>query len=116
YNRAFSTLAEVQHPTVASNRETSWHLYVLRLNLERLSAGRDEFLNALVERGVGCSVHFIPLHLHPYYRDAFDYRPDDFPVALAEYQRAISLPIYSSMSDDDIEWVIEQVKATAFQF
>jgi dTDP-4-amino-4,6-dideoxygalactose transaminase len=60
-------------------------------------------------RNIGCSVHFIPLHLHPYYRETYGYQPQDFPVAYREYQRVISLPIYSKMTDEDVEDVIDAV-------
>ena len=82
---------------------------MLRLNLEQLHIGRAEFIEELKKRNIGTSVHFIPLHLHPYYRQAYGYHPEDFPVAYREYQREISLPIYSKMGDDDIQDVIEAV-------
>jgi dTDP-4-amino-4,6-dideoxygalactose transaminase len=64
----------------------------------------------MAEKGIGTSVHFIPLHLHPYWRDRYGFEPDDFPVALDCYRRAVSLPIYSKMTDDDVERVIKAVK------
>ena len=82
---------------------------MLRLNLEHLRLDRGEFFEELKRRNIGASVHFIPLHLHPYYRQVYGYRPEDFPVAYREYQREISLPIYSKMNDGDIRDVIEAV-------
>jgi dTDP-4-amino-4,6-dideoxygalactose transaminase len=87
----------------------AWHLYMLRLNLEQLRIDRAQFLIELKNRNIGSSVHFIPLHIHPYYRETYGYKPEDFPVAYREYRREISLPIYSKMSDQDISDVIAAV-------
>jgi dTDP-4-amino-4,6-dideoxygalactose transaminase len=83
---------------------------VIQLNLEQLSIGRNEFIELLRQENIGTSVHFIPLHLHPYYRDTFGYRPEDFPTANAIFQRIISLPIYPAMTEADIQRVIETVR------
>ena len=99
----------MQTPSVQPWVEHSWHLYVLRLELDRLSIDRARFIEELRARNIGTSVHFIPLHLHPYYRETYGLQPDDFPVANREYQRAVSLPIYSAMNDDDVTDVIEAV-------
>jgi dTDP-4-amino-4,6-dideoxygalactose transaminase len=69
-------------------------------------------IRQLREAGIGASVHFIPLHLHPYYRETYGYQPEDFPVAYGEYQRAVSLPIYSRMSDADVARVIDGVRGS----
>jgi len=87
----------------------AWHLFVVRLRPETLRIDRGRFIEELKTRGIGTSVHFIPLHLHPYYRRTYGYEPGDFPVALDCYQRSISLPIYSKMTDDDVHRVIEAV-------
>ena len=71
--------------------------------------GRDRFIEELEQRGVSASVHFIPLHLQPYYRNQFGYKPGDLPQAEREYARCLSLPIYPSMSDEEIEYVIHAV-------
>jgi dTDP-4-amino-4,6-dideoxygalactose transaminase len=109
YTEAFADMPQVETPSVRPWVEHSWHLYVLRLELERLTIDRARFVEELRARNIGTSVHFIPLHLHPYYRDTFGLKPDDFPVANREYQRALSLPIYSAMTDDDVTDVIEAV-------
>jgi dTDP-4-amino-4,6-dideoxygalactose transaminase len=109
YTEAFSQCEEIQTPTVLADRESAWHLYVLRLHLDRLTIGRSEVVEELKQRGVGTSVHFIPLHMHPYYRDAYHYCHESFPVALREYYRSFSLPIYPGMSLDQVAYVIEQV-------
>ena len=109
FDAAFSAFAELQVPTCPSYSTHAWHLYMLRLNTDRLLIDRDAFVRELRERMIGVSVHFIPLHIHPYYRDKYGYVPDDFPVAYRQYLREISLPIYSTMSDDDVESVIAAV-------
>ena len=97
-------------PPTASHVQHAWHLYVIQLNLDRLRISRDEFIRQLQHAGVGCSVHFIPLHLHPYHRDRAGYRPEDFPVASMVFQRIVSLPLYSKMTEDEINRVIETVR------
>lgn len=109
YNRAFSAIECLETPTTHPWVETSWQLYPLRLNLQRLSIDRARFFAELKSRNIGTSVHFIPLHTHPYYRDTCGYEPTEFPVAHREYQREISLPIYSLMTDNDIQDVVEAV-------
>lgn len=107
YNEAFSDLPEIQTPLCKPDIGHAWHLYVIQLDLERLKINRDQFIEALKEYGIGTSVHFIPLHLHPYYRDKFGHAPDDFPQATEVYQRILSLPIYPKMTQSSIEQVIE---------
>ena len=111
YNAAFSPLEEFTTPAEAPEVEHAWHLYVLRLNLERFQLSRNRFIEELKTRNIGASVHFIPIHLHPYYRDKYGYKPEDFPVAYREYQRIVSLPLSPKMSDQDVEDVIEAVCA-----
>ena len=109
YNDAFSQFETLQTPTERPDVEHAWHIYALRLNLDQLSIDRSRFIEALKARNIGTSVHFIPLHLHPYYRDKYNYQPDDFPVAYREYQRLVSLPLNLRMSDQDVQDVIEAV-------
>lgn len=109
YQSAFGGMAEVETPVELPGAETSWHLYVLRLRLERLAIDRARFIQELKARQIGTSVHFIPVHLHPYYRDKYGWRPEDWPVAYREYQRLVSLPLYPRMSDQDVADVIEAV-------
>ncbi len=109
YDQAFAGLAELQIPTQAPDQQHAWHLYMLRLHLELLRIDRAEFVTELKRRQIGASVHFIPLHTHPYYRETYGYRPEDLPVAWREYQREISLPLYSRMSDTDVDDVIAAV-------
>lgn len=109
FNEAFAQFEELQIPTCPSYSTHSWHLYMLRMNLDRLTIDRAVFIEELKKRNIGASVHFIPLHVHPYYRDLYGYAPEDFPVAYREFQREVSLPIYSIMSDQDVESVIDAV-------
>jgi dTDP-4-amino-4,6-dideoxygalactose transaminase len=117
YTEAFSALPELQTPPAADSAgdqesvpiEHSWHLYVLRLQEDRLDLDRDSFLRALDERGVMTSVHFIPVHSFTYYRSTYGYRDEAFPVATREFERMFSLPIYPSMTADDVEHVIAAV-------
>ena len=86
----------------------AWHLYVIRL-LDDAPIQRDAFIEALRARGIGTSVHYVPLHLHPYWRDTYRLRPQQFPVSTEAYRRMVSLPIYSKMTDADVSRVIEAV-------
>lgn len=110
YNAAFGQLDALQTPTERSDAESAWHLYVLRLNLDRLSIDRARFIEELKARNIGTSVHFIPIHLHPYYRDKYGFQPEDFPVAYREYQRLLSLPLHPGLSDADVDDVIAAVR------
>ncbi|PYP83842.1 MAG: UDP-4-amino-4,6-dideoxy-N-acetyl-beta-L-altrosamine transaminase [Candidatus Angelobacter sp. Gp1-AA117] len=116
YTAAFSAIPALAVPQDHSDRKSSWHLYILRLKLERLSIDRDRFIAELKQRGIGTSVHFIPLHLHPFYQKRFGYRPGDLPNAEAQYQRAVSLPIYPTMCDAEINAVIAAVSEVASSF
>jgi dTDP-4-amino-4,6-dideoxygalactose transaminase len=109
YTEAFAALPELQTPADRADVSHAWHLYMLRLNLERLTIDRARFAEELRARNLGISVHFIPLHIHPYYRDLYGLRPEDFPVAYREYLREISLPVYSRMNDRDVQDVIDAV-------
>lgn len=110
YTEAFSQRPEVETPPNPVHVEHAWHLYMLRLRLEQLTITRDAFIQALKQANIGTSVHFIPLHLHPFYRDTYQLAADDFPAALHAYQRVISLPIYPGMTDEDVEDVIAAVE------
>lgn len=116
YDEAFAGHPTLEIPTTAPFSTHPYHLYILRLNLDTLTIDRGAFINALRESNIGTSVHWIPLHMHPYYRETYGYRPEDYPVAYAEYQRIISLPIYSAMSNHDAADVIEAVKQIANQY
>ena len=110
YYEGFRDMPEIVCPQAPSHVQHAWHLYVIQLELDRLRITRNEFIRRLQQAGIGCSVHFIPLHLHPYYRDTCGYRPDDLPVASKLFQRVLSLPLYSKMAEADVAQVIEIVK------
>ena len=116
YNEAFAACDALQTPVERPEVESAWHIYALRLNLERLTIDRARFIEELKARNIGASVHFIPIHLHPYYRDKYGYRPDDFPVAYREYQRLVSLPLNLRMSDGDVQDVIDAVLDIVAQY
>ncbi len=111
YNEAFRSLP-VKLPSGMGGDDThAWHLYVIRLQLDKLSIGRDEFITEMGRRGIGTSVHFIPLHLHPYWREKYQLVADDFPAAHSAYQGAVSLPIFPSMTDAEVSAVIDEVNS-----
>jgi perosamine synthetase len=111
YLRRLSGIEELEMPpTGDANVIHSWHLFILRLRPEMLAIGRNDLVHHLKQAGIGTSVHFIPLHLHPYYRDRYGYRTGDFPYAEDAYTRCISLPIYPDMGDTDVERVATSVK------
>jgi perosamine synthetase len=110
YSRAFRELPEVEPPGVPGHVEPSWHLYVLRLNLDRLAVDRAQVIRALNAEHIGTSVHFIPLHLHAFYRERYGFTPDSFPVAHEQYRRVISLPIFPGLTDADVDDVIDAVQ------
>ena len=109
YHSAFSSREELELPAERNEVQHAWHLYVVRLNLDRTNITRDEFIDEMQERNIGCSVHFIPVHLLSYYRDKYRYQPEQFPVALGEYQRIVSLPLSARMTDNDVKDVIDTV-------
>ncbi len=109
YTAAFGTMPELETPPNPDHVQHAWHLYMLRLHPERLAISRDDFITALGAAKIGVSVHFIPLHIHPFYRDTYGLKPEDCPNAVASYQREISLPIYPGMTDSDTDDVIAAV-------
>ena len=108
YDEAFSDLPVILPPHAPAGDLHAWHLYVIRL-ADDAKIGRDRFIEIMSEKGIGCSVHFIPLHLHPYWRDRYNFTPEDYPAAYHAYQRTISLPLYTKMTEGDQERVIAAV-------
>jgi len=109
YNDVFKCFAEITIPFIKSDRTTAWHLYVIKLNVEALKIDRDRFIEELGKRGISTSVHFIPLHRHPFYRKKICGKSERFPNADWIYERIISLPIYPGMKKNEVETVIEAV-------
>ncbi len=110
YTEAFADMPEILTPPVLSDIKHAWHLYVMRLVPETLTIDRAEFITELKAEKIGTSVHFIPLHLHPFYQSEFGYARGDFPVTEAVYDNAISLPLYTRMREEDVYSVIAAVK------
>lgn len=108
--KAFADVEEIELPPDGSDRIHSWHLFPIRLRLDRLAIDRNKFLDELKDSGVGCSVHWRPLHLHPYYEETFAWRPEDLPVATAVWERLVSLPIFPGMREEEVAYVIEVVR------
>jgi perosamine synthetase len=110
YRERFARFEELElPPSQLETMQHSWHLFILRLKPELLAISRDEFINQLKALGIGTSVHFIPLHLHPFYVREYGYRAQDLPCAKASYSRSISLPIYPSLGEEQCERVVEAV-------
>jgi len=116
YAAAFRDLAGVIPPAVRVDVNPAWHLYPIRLSLERLSANRAQVFRALRAENIGVNVHYIPMHRHPYYRDRFGYRESEYPIAEDAYERLISLPMFHGMSDQDVEDVIAAVEKVIGHF
>jgi dTDP-4-amino-4,6-dideoxygalactose transaminase len=116
YQNAFSTSTALELPVENGDVEHAWHLYVLRVYPEQLTIGRDEFIKELTMRNIGTSVHFIPVHIHPYYRNKYGFVPEDYPITFSNYQRMLSLPLHPRLTDQDVNDVIEAVLEIVEQF
>ncbi len=116
YTAAFRQIRGIIPPSVRSEANPAWHLYPIRLDLAKLSADRGQVFRALRAENIGVNVHYIPVHLHPYYRDRFGYRGGECPVAEDAYERLISLPMFHAMSDGDVEDVIHAVTKVVAAF
>lgn len=110
YSELLSEVEELILPTQRPNRIHSWHLYVIRLRLDLLTIARAEVIDALKKKGIGASVHWMPLHLHPYYREKYAYESGDFPMAAQAYQEIITLPLYPDMTEGDVVSVCDALK------
>jgi len=109
YDSAFANLPAVEALGIRDDVLHAYHLYVVRLNFEKLRADRADLFAALRSAGIGVNVHYIPVHLHPFYRKRFDTGLGMCPVAEAAYERLLSLPMFHGMTDDDTDNVIESV-------
>jgi dTDP-4-amino-4,6-dideoxygalactose transaminase len=110
YNSAFSDLPVIT-PFITNSSDThSWHLYVLQLNINELSIDRDEFIRVMADKGIGTSVHYIPLHMHPYWQENYNLTESDFPRSSSTYYRIVSLPNYPKMTDGQVDKVIGTVR------
>jgi dTDP-4-amino-4,6-dideoxygalactose transaminase len=109
YAEALGSIPGLSLPQEPKDVRSSYHLYVLQLPIERLRGGRRAVFDALYSRKIGVNVHYIPVHLQPFYRERYGYRPGDFPSAESYYRRAISIPIYPRMTDEDVKYVTSSV-------
>ena len=117
YTVTFRGLRGLIVPSVREGVNPAWHLYPVRLDLARLSTDRAQIFKALRAENIGVNIHYVPVHLHPYYRERFGYKPGDFPLAEAASDQLISLPMFHGMTDQDVEDVIAAVNkvVTAYQ-
>lgn len=113
YTMAFRELSAIALPQPRPEVSHAWHLYPIRLQLEKLSAERSRIFSALRAENIGVNVHYIPVHLHPYYRDRFGYKGGEYPMAEQAYEQLISLPMFHGMTDRDVEDVILAVNKVA---
>ena len=113
YSRAFTSEPALEIPLEPPHCRSSWHLYILRLRLDQLDVDRNQFMERLRGQGIGCSVHFTPLHLHSYYQRRYGYGPGDFPRAESENRRCVSLPIYPDLTGEQVDRVISAVLRVA---
>lgn len=109
YDTALADLPILRPPHAAPGDVHSWHLYVVQL-AEGAGVSRDQFIERLFSQGIGCSVHYIPLHLQPYWRDTYGLKPEMFPVSQKIYERTVSLPMYSLMTEGDVARVATAIK------
>jgi dTDP-4-amino-4,6-dideoxygalactose transaminase len=110
YNEAFADMPSLELPPDDANSRNAWHLYPLRLNLDHLNIDRAEFIRRLQAKGVGTSVHFIPVPLHTYFKDFATLPENQCPRAMQLYLRLVSLPIYPAMTNGQTNYVIESVR------
>jgi len=116
YTAELRGMSGVLAPQTRPDNNPAWHLYPIRLDLSELSAGRREVFQALRAENVGVNVHYIPVHLHPYYRDRFGYKSGEYPIAEGAYERLISLPMFHGISDDDVDDVVKAVGKVTSHF
>jgi len=110
YNEELAGVTGVKTPVDGGLGRNAWHLYMIRIEKDELDIGRDEFIDALNEMNIGTSVHFIPVHLHPFYKKTFGTNEGDFPVAEGIFEKIISLPLYPSMNVEDVLYVAAAVR------
>jgi dTDP-4-amino-4,6-dideoxygalactose transaminase len=109
YQMAFAGQRALQLPVERTGITHAWHLYAIRLNLDALRISRDDLIEEMASLNIETSVHFMPVHLHPYYRDRYGYAANDFPRAVDSYRRLVSLPLHPGLSESDVADVVEAV-------
>jgi dTDP-4-amino-4,6-dideoxygalactose transaminase len=113
YREALAEIPGLELPEESPDKQHSWHLFSIRLDLDVWTAGRDAFISGLHERGIGASVHWQPLHMHPYYQNTYDLQPQQFPVAARLWPRLVTLPLFPNMTRDDVEVVADAIRSLA---
>jgi perosamine synthetase len=108
YDERFYEVPQVEAPTVRPEVETNWYIYVIRLRDAPVS--RNEVIDRLKAKGIGTAVHYLPIHYHPYYRERCGFKRGDYPVAEAEFERLISLPLFPQMTESDVDRVVAAVQ------
>lgn len=111
YNEAFDGIPYVKLPYRNSEQVSCFHLYVLQIDFEAIGTTRKDFMEKLADKGIGTQVHYIPVHTQPYYKKYYGYKIGDYPVAEKYYERALSIPLYPAMSDNDVQKVIDTIKS-----
>jgi len=106
YNQAFKNMTGVITPVELPENRSAWHIYPIRLELDRFSAGRKDIFQALRAENIDVNVHYIPVHLHPYYRHRFSYEGGEYPVAEGAYESLITLPLFPAMTERDVQDVV----------
>jgi dTDP-4-amino-4,6-dideoxygalactose transaminase len=110
YDESLGGHDDLQLPKQLPNRRHAWHLYAVRLRLEAWRIDRATFIREMAKRGVSCSVHYIPLHVHPYYREHFGYEAGAFPVADQAWMELVSLPLFAGMADAELDYVVATIQ------
>jgi len=110
FNDEFNNIEEISIPFVTEKNKCSYHLYVIKINFPKIEKTRIEVINELKSNGIGTQVHYIPIHLQPYYQEKLGCKKGDFPIAEDYYERALTLPLFPKMSDEDVEDIINGVK------
>lgn len=110
YNEILNGVRGVRTPASNFKGKTSWHIYMIRIEKDKLDIGRDEFIEELNAMNIGTSVHFIPVHMHPFYKEHYGTKEGDYPVAEKIFDKIISLPLYPSMSEEDVDYVANAIR------
>lgn len=110
YDKHLADLPIILPPHSSKGDVHAWHLYAIRLQQD-CGISRNDFIQCMSDQGIGCSVHFIPLHIQPYWRDTYNLKPSDFPNALTAYENEVSLPLYTKMTTADQERVVAAIRA-----
>ncbi len=115
YREELSDLSAIELPPQPADRIHAWHLFIIRLNLPEVDLSRNELVAALRAVGIGCSVHWRPLHLHPYYHHTLGWQPEHFPQATQQWERVVSLPLFPDMTHEEQTYIIEQLRRRVWQ-